>query len=374
MIRFTIATVTYNPGQLLERTIKSVEEQDWPFVQHVIVDGNSQDATLERVHHYQERNSVAAVPHEITCLSEPDKGLYDAMNKAIHLAKGDYILFLNAGDCFHSPSLLSQIARSVPEGHARPSVLYGHTDIVNEQGEFLRHRPLAPPENLTWKSFRQGMLVCHQAFFARTDLARKELYNLDYKYSADFDWCIRILRSGAEKNLSTLNLHTTVADYLEEGMTTRNHRASLIERFHIMRHHYGITGTTIRHLWFLLRTLLRLEAFRFVLVGGFATVLQYAFYLLFLLFTGANAALTIGYVLSFIANFALTSLFTFRRKATVKRGLGFGLAHLTNYLLQMVLLNVFLSFGIPKTWALLPVFAVCIPINFLLVRFVFKKR
>ena len=92
-LKITVATVTYNAGKLINRTIQSVEEQTYPHVEHLIVDGNSQDNTLENVHHYRERNSIATVRHEIACISEPDKGLYDAMNKAIDMATGQYILF-----------------------------------------------------------------------------------------------------------------------------------------------------------------------------------------------------------------------------------------------------------------------------------------
>ena len=84
----------------------------------VIIDGNSQDETLAHIHHYQERNSRAAIQHEIVCRSEPDEGLYDAMNKALRLATGDYILFLNAGDKFHSTSTLSDIAAQLTSAYA----------------------------------------------------------------------------------------------------------------------------------------------------------------------------------------------------------------------------------------------------------------
>ena len=80
-LKITVATVTYNAAAQIGRTIASVEAQDYPHVEHLIIDGNSQDDTLATVHHYQERNSVAPVQHEINCLSEPDDGLYDAMNK-----------------------------------------------------------------------------------------------------------------------------------------------------------------------------------------------------------------------------------------------------------------------------------------------------
>lgn len=273
MIKFTIATVCYNAGKLLQRTIASVEAQDYPAVEHLIVDGNSCDETLAHIHHYQERNSRSAVQHEIVCRSEPDKGLYDAMNKALGLATGHYVLFLNAGDKFHSPSTLSDIATQLRSAYVAeneedskrpipisnlPAVVYGHTDLVDDEGRFLRHRRLEPPEVLTWKSFRDGMLVCHQAFFARTDLARMTRYNDEkYRFSADFDWCIRIMKEGARLRLPLHNTHLVVADYLSEGLTTKNHKASLMERYDVMCVHYGKVRTAFQHLWFAVRSVFK---------------------------------------------------------------------------------------------------------------------
>lgn len=252
-LKITVATVTYNAGQLIARTIRSVEEQTYPSVEHLIVDGNSQDDTLEHIHHYQERNSVAAVRHEIVCLSEPDEGLYDAMNKALDLATGDYILFLNAGDTFHTPHTLADVARCAETGGELPAVIYGDTHLVDARGRYVRRRRLSPPERLTWRSFKNGMLVCHQAFFARTDLAKTHHYDRRYRYSADFDWCIRLMREAARRRLPLVNAHVVVANYLNEGMTTRHHRASLRERFAIMTRHYGPLAAVVRHAWFVIR-------------------------------------------------------------------------------------------------------------------------
>ncbi len=252
-LKITVATVTYNAGRLVERTIHSVEQQTYAQVEHVIVDGNSQDETLEHIHHYQERNSVAGVPHEIACISEPDHGLYDAMNKAIDMATGQYIVFLNAGDCLHSTDTLQQVARAAESGQQLPAVIYGDTNLVDQKGRFVRRRRLTPPEKLSWRSFKAGMLVCHQAFYVRTDLARKHHYNCRYRFSADFDWCVRIMRDAERRRLEFANLHTVVADYLNEGMTQRNHKASLRERFRIMSRHYGLLPTLTLHAWFVLR-------------------------------------------------------------------------------------------------------------------------
>ena len=112
----------------------------------------------------------------------------------------------------------------------------------------------------------------------------------------------------------------------------------------------------------------------FVIVGIFATVLHYGIYYLLMQVINVNVAYTIGYFLSFIVNFFLTSYFTFGVAPSWMKLLGMSGAHLINYLLHMILLNVFLYIGISKVWAPLPVFSIAIPINFILVRFAFKKK
>jgi len=240
--KFSIITVTYNAGAVLEDTIQSVITQTYRNVEYIIVDGGSKDHTLDIINRYRE--------HIHTLVSEPDKGLYDAMNKGIRLATGDYLCFLNAGDELHEDDTLQLMVHSIT-GTELPDVLYGETAIVDEEGHFLRMRRLSAPENLNWKSFKDGMLVCHQAFFPRRELA--EPYDLRYRFSADFDWCIRIMK----KSHTLHNTHLTLIDYLSEGMTTRNHRASLHERFRIMCRHYGYLSTLAHHAWFALRLLLK---------------------------------------------------------------------------------------------------------------------
>lgn len=115
------------------------------------------------------------------------------------------------------------------------------------------------------------------------------------------------------------------------------------------------------------------EFFRFAVVGVAATGIHYAVYYLLQQVMAAGVAYTIGYAVSFAANFALTTLFTFRTKASVGKGLGFGLAHLCNYLLQMALLYVVLALGISRALAPIPVYCIAVPVNFVMVRFVFKR-
>ncbi|KGI60934.1 GtrA-like protein [Prevotella sp. DNF00663] len=116
------------------------------------------------------------------------------------------------------------------------------------------------------------------------------------------------------------------------------------------------------------------EIIRFGIVGGLATLLQYGIYLLLLKQMGHNPAMTIGYAISFIFNYLASTYFTFRVKASAKRGAGFALSHVVNYLLQMGTLNFFLWVGVPKTLAPIPMFCVCVPVNFLLVRYFLKRK
>lgn len=240
--KFSVITVCYNAEATLEDTIQSVISQTYHHVEYIIVDGASKDRTMDIVNRYRDRIAVV--------VSEPDKGLYDAMNKGIRLATGDYLCFLNAGDSFHEDDTLQQMVHSI-HSLQLPDVLYGETELVDHEGHFLRMRRLQAPEHLTWKSFRQGMLVCHQAFFARRDLVMP--YDLRYRFSADFDWCIKIMK----KSKVLHNTHLTLIDYLAEGMTTHNHQASLKERFRIMARHYGWASTVAHHAWFALRLLLK---------------------------------------------------------------------------------------------------------------------
>ena len=255
MIKFTIVTCTFNAEHELQRTLDSVFRQSYADVEHLILDGLSRDRSVEMAQTYRQRSDEARTGHEVVVCSERDSGLYDAMNKGIARATGDYIVFLNAGDTFPSEATLEHIAHSIGDGEALPGVIYGDTDIVNDEGRFLRHRRLQPPAKLTWRSFRNGMLVCHQAFYALTTLAKDNPYNLNYRFSADVDWCIRVMKEAERRHLTLKNVDEVVVNYLDGGMTEKNHRASLRERFSVMRCHYGLPLTLIMHVWFAVRQL-----------------------------------------------------------------------------------------------------------------------
>lgn len=242
MKELSVITVTYNAELTLERTLKSVGEQSYPSIEHIIVDGKSADGTIQLIKRSENEHMI--------WLSEQDNGLYDAMNKAARMAGGDYLCFLNAGDTFFASDTVEKMMRTIEDGEA-PDIIYGETAIVDEKGIFLHMRRLRAPEKLTWKSFRQGMLICHQAFIVKRELF--EPYDLSYRFSSDFDWCIRMMKKS--KNLH--NTHLTLISYLHEGMTTVNRKASLKERYHIMVHYYGQISTFLHHIWFAIRAILK---------------------------------------------------------------------------------------------------------------------
>ena len=113
MIRFSILTCTYNAGSVLQRTLDSILNQTWVQIEHIIVDGASKDNTMALVNAYRQRNTEEDTQHDIVVSSEPDRGLYDAMNKALKKATGDYVVFLNAGDVLPNEKTLEDISNDV---------------------------------------------------------------------------------------------------------------------------------------------------------------------------------------------------------------------------------------------------------------------
>ena len=242
MYKLSVITVTYNAADTLERTLRSVQGQSYAEIEHVIVDGQSKDGTVALIEQFANEGT--------NWVSEPDKGLYDAMNKAAARATGDYLCFLNAGDTFYSDTTVEEMMRSIPKGTV-PDIIYGQTAIVDNEGEFLHMRRLEAPQVLNWKSFKQGMLVCHQAFIVRRTLF--EPYDLGYRFSADFDWAVKLMKRAEVMHYTEL----TLINYLNEGLTTANRKASLKERYRIMAKHYGQLSTALHHGWFAVRVLFK---------------------------------------------------------------------------------------------------------------------
>lgn len=238
----SIITITYNAAKELEPTMKSVSLQTFENFEHIIVDGASKDNTLEVARSFDNP--------KLKIYSKPDEGIYHGMNRGLEYARGKYIIFLNAGDTFASPDTLGHYAEKAEEGN---DIIFGDTVIVDDKGRILRKRHLDAPEILTVKSFARGMLVCHQAFMVRKELA--PAYDRQYRLSADYDWCIRCMKGTSPDKCA--NLHEVTIHYLDNGASEKHKLRSLKERFAIMSHHYGILPTLLRHLAFIPRAILR---------------------------------------------------------------------------------------------------------------------
>jgi len=244
MPKLSIITITYQAEAYLERTLQSVFEQGCvDEIDYIVVDGASKDKTLEII----EKNKKQINQF----ISEKDKGIYDAMNKGMQLAKGDYILFLNAGDTFASATTLKNILKELAQN---PDVLYGEAVFVNNEGVHLGLRsevtPHHLPASLTWEDFRFGMLVCHQAFIAKRSIA--PLFNLHYKLSSDIDWEIRVLK----KSQTILKSKAPICHYLMGGASVQNLKQSWKERYAVLKSHFGVLPNLLNHVNIILRGLI----------------------------------------------------------------------------------------------------------------------
>lgn len=250
----SVITITYNAASVIRPTLQSLNSQTFRNFEHLVIDGASKDDTV---------SIVRGMCPDSIIRSEPDRGLYDAMNKGLRSAKGKYLLFLNAGDALHTPDTLRHYAdaarldgkntlnadENADSRQRYADIIYGDTVVVDSDRNFVKPRHLSVPERLTFRSFANGMLVCHQAFMVRRDLAPE--YDLQYRFSADYEWTLRCLKSADPDQ--NVNLHTVTIDYLSDGMTDKNHSASLKERYRIMCRYYGTIPTLLRHIRFLLR-------------------------------------------------------------------------------------------------------------------------
>lgn len=236
---FSIITITYNASRWLERTILNVLSQSYPAIEYIIIDGASTDGTVDIIKRYESG---------ISCwISEPDKGLYDAMNKGLEKATGDYVWFINAGDTLYTSNTVQQIASLLQRKRILPDIIYGETVVVDEYSKSLGMRRLKAPKQLSWKSFRMGMLVSHQSFVVKRTIA--PLYDLRYRYSADVDWCIRCMKQAKV----IYNTRLILSNFLEGGVSTTQRKDSLKERYAIMCRYYGKIPTMLLHLWFAVR-------------------------------------------------------------------------------------------------------------------------
>ena len=227
--KLTVITIVYNNVHDIERTVLSVLNQSYTNIEYLLIDGASNDGTLEILKQYEGRIGKL--------VSERDKGIYDAMNKGLSLATGDYVLFMNSGDEIYSSDTVEKIFATKPDA----DIYYGETEMFDENWTSLGQRRHRTPEHFTWRDFKFGMSISHQAIYIRRALT--EPYDLNYQLSSDIDWIIK----AAKKAKNIVNVRRYVAKYLVGGMSKKKHRQSLVERFHIFSKHYGLIPTIFNH-------------------------------------------------------------------------------------------------------------------------------
>jgi glycosyltransferase involved in cell wall biosynthesis len=227
--KLTVVTIVYNNVRDIERTVFSVLNQTYLNIEYLVIDGASNDGTLEILRKYEGRLTKL--------ISEKDKGIYDAMNKGLAMASGEYILFMNSGDEIYTSDTVEKVFATDPNA----DIYYGETEMYSEDWKSLGQRRHKAPEEFSWKDFKYGMSISHQAIYIRRSLT--EPYDPQYKLSADIDWIIK----AAKKAVKIVNTRMYVAKYLVGGMSKKKHRQSLIERFHIFSKYYGLIPNLFNH-------------------------------------------------------------------------------------------------------------------------------
>lgn len=203
----TIITVCRNHAQELERTIRSVESQTWQEKEYLVIDGASTDETP---------NVIKAHEASITrWVSEPDQGIYDAMNKGVKMAQGEWVIFMNAGDTFASDDTLQRVFGSPLDA----DVIYG--DVI--KGELVKKAEA--PRNA------HRMFYCHQSAFVRTRCLREFPFDIRHRMSADFKQVKQLYLSG--KTFRQLDF--PVANFDTQGVSNRNRSAGLYDNIQVIR-------------------------------------------------------------------------------------------------------------------------------------------
>lgn len=177
-MKVSVITVCYNAVRSIERTIKSVKEQEYPDLEYIVIDGGSTDGTVDVIRRYSNLISY--------WISEPDKGIYDAMNKGLDHAAGDWIIYMNSGDLFVNKYVIQSVFSKPIGKHI--GVIFGST-IAN--GKIMDMTPFIYSSRKL-----KSMGICHQSIFVRTAIARRIGFDLTFKVAADYDMIMRIYKLG----------------------------------------------------------------------------------------------------------------------------------------------------------------------------------
>lgn len=217
LLKITVITVCYNAERDIEKTIHSVINQTYDKIEYIIVDGASKDGTLSVVEKYKDKITQI--------VSEPDKGIYDAMNKGILLASGDYVIFMNVGDAFYDNDTVSSFVEKVSHNAEEIGVYYGDSEAVYSYGSFK-----SVPRSI--ELMPRKMVVSHQATFVRTDLLKSHLFDLNYRLSADYNQLSFLYLEGVKFQYVDLTIATCPKD---DGATYNNIMKSTREHYAILK-------------------------------------------------------------------------------------------------------------------------------------------
>lgn len=249
-IKYTIVTVCYNEQYKIKRTIESVVQQDYFNLEYLIIDGASNDGTLEIVQHYAQKD------RRIKVISEPDDGIYNAMNKAITLAKGDYINFMNAGDSFAQTNVLNKIEkilrRKEPDILCGQAIFFASNTLFERTARFEKYRNnlqiLGVNSNgkTPYIEILLGKWGCHQAIFAKTGILRQYYFNEKYKIAADYDWFVRNIKD--KRNIEYVKIN--VCNFVGDGVSCRSENFSAVQKEwdDVIKQHYGISIFYVKQL------------------------------------------------------------------------------------------------------------------------------
>jgi putative colanic acid biosynthesis glycosyltransferase len=215
---FTVVTVTLNDVLGLEKTWRSLDSQEARDFEWVVVDGGSRDGT-------------DAFLGQISCtylrwISEEDGGIYDAMNKGLGMSRGEYVVFLNAGDCFAGRQVLQDTRTAIRHSDMRVDIVFGGASLCFPYDREV-YRPPRPCQDYIW----HGLPAIHQATFFRTELARNVGYDLTYRICGDYYIVAKFYMLGAQD----LVLNTTLADFRVGDTSYRNPRRLMIEAYRVQR-------------------------------------------------------------------------------------------------------------------------------------------
>ena len=244
----SVITVVFNNRAGLERTLNSIAAQeDRSAMEYIVVDGGSTDGTLELIRSHEQLID--------RWVSEPDRGLYHAMNKGMSMARGNYLWFMNSGDAMYDSHALQAVLHAAEHD---ADFVFGDTMFISPDGREIglmsRVTPKKLPEHPGPRTFSYGMNICHQSVVVKRNMAPE--YNEAYRMVADIDWIIRILN----KNPRTAQCAQPLARFELGGISQQRIRRSWKERFRVLAIHYGFLPTLFRHLVLLFRSL----AFRLI--------------------------------------------------------------------------------------------------------------